>query len=211
MRRRMLLATAPVAALSVLAALSACSRDGDEAASAAAAPASVGSSSAPMPAASTDPGFLARAAMIDLFEVQTAQVALERTRNADVRRFAQRMAADHARTSQELQALATAGQIAYAAPARLDAARAEMVTALREAGPDAFDARYVQQQVEAHNNAYSLLRDYADNGDNPALKDWARRTAPTIENHLQMSQALGRGPATAPAGAAPPAGQTPQP
>jgi putative membrane protein len=211
MRRPLLLATAPVAALSVLAALSACERREKASAASGSAVPSAGSSQAPMPSASTAAGFLARAAMIDLFEVQSAQVALERTRNADVRRFAQQTAADHGRTSQELQALATAGQVAFAAPTRLDAPRAEMLTALRDAGPEAFDARYIEQQVEAHNNILPLLREYADNGDNPALQDWARRTAPTIENHLQMAQALGRGPAAAPAGAEQPAGQTSQP
>ena len=150
------------------------------------------SADAALPPATTAQGFLARAALTDMYEVQAGQAVLERTRNADVRRFAEMMVQDHTRTTNEAQAAARAQNISLTAPSQLDGRRPEMVRQLRSASPAELDARYVEQQVEAHENTLNLMRDFAQNGDNAALKDWARRTAPVIENHLQMARAMDR-------------------
>jgi len=188
--------------------LGACDRGGDEGGSTSdASEASAGPGAAPaseLPPAGAAAGFLARVAIVDLFETQASQLALERTQNADLRRYAQRMIDDHARTSQEVQALASAQRVNAAQAARLDEPRVERLNALRDARPQAFDALYVDSQVEAHENTLQIMREYADTGDNPTLKDWARRTAPVIENHLQMARALDRGSADGAQGAAPP-------
>jgi putative membrane protein len=216
MRRPLMLATAPAAALSMLAALSllaACDRGSDAPRSAEAATSPPGVEPAPglapaadvgaeLPPAGSAAGFLERVAIIDQFETQAGQLALQATHNADVRRFAQLMVDDHARIGREGLAVATAQQLNAPAAGRLDAPRQELLDALRDSRAEDFDKRYIEQQIEAHQNALQLLREFADTGDNPALKDWARRTAPAIENHLQMAGALERGPAAGAAGGA---------
>ena len=87
---------------------------------------------------------------------------------------------------------ARAQNIDLPSPTQLDGRRQEMVRQLRSAAPAELDARYIEHQVEAHENTLNLMRDFAQNGDNAALKDWARRTAPVIENHLQMARAMDR-------------------
>jgi putative membrane protein len=180
-----------LAAAATTLALAACGEDEgpavEPAATAGGAPASA---DAALPPATTVQGFLARAALSDLYEVQAAQAVLARTQNADVRRFAQMMVQDHTRTTNEAQAAVRAQSIDLTPPPQLDARRQEMVRALRSATAADLDARYVEQQVEAHENTLNLMRDFAQNGDNAALKDWARRTAPVIENHLQMARAM---------------------
>jgi len=145
---------------------------------------------AALPAASTAQGFLARAALSDMYEIAASQLVLERTQNADVRRYAQMMVQDHTRTSNEAQAAARTESIAFTAPTALDARRQGLVQQLRgEDGAD-LDERYIEQQVAAHEEALALMREYASGGDNAALKAWATRTAPMIENHLQMARAM---------------------
>ena len=45
-------------------------------------------------------------------------------------------------------------------------------------------------QVSAHKDAVSLFERYAKGGDNTALKDWAGKTLPTLQHHLEMAQEL---------------------
>jgi putative membrane protein len=186
------------AAVAVAAVLPACGR-GEDARSAAAAlsetaaEATAAAATADLdewPAANTAPGLLARLAVSDRFEIVSGEMVQERTRNADVRRFAQLMVQDHTRTSNEAQATARAEAIDAAPPAGLDGRRQAMLEQLQAVNGADLDARYVDQQVDAHEEALKLLRDYAAGGDNAALKAWAARTAPMIENHLQMARAM---------------------
>lgn len=45
-------------------------------------------------------------------------------------------------------------------------------------------------QVSAHRDAVSLFERYAKGGNNNALKDWAGKTLPVLQHHLEMAQAL---------------------
>ena len=45
-------------------------------------------------------------------------------------------------------------------------------------------------QVDAHKDAVSLFQRYAKGGDNPDLKDWAGKTLPALQHHLEMAQNL---------------------
>jgi putative membrane protein len=45
-------------------------------------------------------------------------------------------------------------------------------------------------QVSAHEDAVSLFERYARGGDNEKLKDWAGKTLPTLQHHLQMAEQM---------------------
>jgi putative membrane protein len=45
-------------------------------------------------------------------------------------------------------------------------------------------------QVSAHRDAVSLFERYAKGGDNADLKDWAGKTLPALQHHLEMAQGL---------------------
>jgi putative membrane protein len=47
-------------------------------------------------------------------------------------------------------------------------------------------------QVSAHKDAVSLFERYSKSGDNPKLKDWAGKTLPTLQHHLDMAQDLNK-------------------
>jgi putative membrane protein len=47
-------------------------------------------------------------------------------------------------------------------------------------------------QVSAHKDAVSLFERYAKGGEDPKLKDWAGKTLPTLQHHLEMAQNLGK-------------------
>jgi len=47
-------------------------------------------------------------------------------------------------------------------------------------------------QVSAHKDAVSLFQRYAKSSDNPKLKDWAGKTLPTLQHHLDMAEAMNK-------------------
>ena len=143
-----------------------------------------------LPAEGTVAGFAARQTVIDLYEIAAGQLALERATRPEVRRFAEAMVSAHQRTRAELEAELARSRLNVRTPDEPDPRRGELIADLRSAPAAEFEGRYIDQQLEAHTNAVLLLQQYAETGKAPALKDWARRTAPVVENHWRMASAL---------------------
>ena len=74
--------------------------------------------------------------------------------------------------------------------ARLDDASQKKLIELQDAKAKDFPGYYDPMQVSAHKDAVSLFERYAKSGDNSKLRDWAGKTLPTLQHHLQMAQAL---------------------
>jgi putative membrane protein len=132
--------------------------------------------------------FIKEAAMSDMLEIEAAKVAQQKG-DADDNQFADMMITDHTKTSSELKRL-TPADLKAAIPASLDASYQKKVDKLRDTKPEDFASEYDSMQVSAHKDAVSLFERYAKGGDNAALKDWAGKTLPALQHHLEMAQKL---------------------
>jgi putative membrane protein len=132
--------------------------------------------------------FIKEAAMSDMLEIEAAKVAQQKG-DADDKKFADMMITDHTKTSSELKSL-TPADLKAAIPASLDASYQKKVDKLRDTKPEDFASEYDSMQVSAHKDAVSLFERYAKGGDNAALKDWAGKTLPALQHHLDMAQKL---------------------
>lgn len=94
------------------------------------------------------------------------------------------MITDHQKTSNELKAMI------QDIPTALDSSHQKMLDKLVGLNGADFTNQYQSDQVSAHKDAVSLFQRYAKGGDNAALKDWAGKTFPELEHHLQMAQDL---------------------
>jgi len=121
-------------------------------------------------------------------EIDASKIAEEKG-NADEKKFAQQMITDHTKTSSELKSMVPA-EMKSALPTALDDSSQKKVDKLRDTKPDDFAAQFDPMQVSAHKDAVSLFERYAKGGDNPKLKDWAGKTLPALQHHLEMAQAL---------------------
>ena len=135
-------------------------------------------------------GYVKAAAVSDMYEIESSRLALERTKSAEVKSFAQEMIDAHTKTSNELKSILATQKIEVALPAELDGRRTEMMENLKGASDADFDGRYLNQQTNAHQEAVILFRGYAESGDNPQLKQFAGTHLPHIEHHLEMVKAL---------------------
>ena len=134
--------------------------------------------------------FIKEAAMSDMTEIAAAKLGQERG-NAQEKTFAGQMIADHTKTSDELKSIAPA-DAKTAIPANLDSSSQSKIDKLKNAKPSDFSSDFDSMQVSAHKDAVSLFERYAKGGDDPKLKDWAGKTLPTLQHHLEMAQNLGK-------------------
>ena len=132
--------------------------------------------------------FIKEAAMSDMTEIDAAKVAQQKG-NAEEKKFAEMMLADHTKTSTELKSMVPAS-LKAALPTALDDASQKKLTKLRDAKPENFASEYDPMQASAHKDAVSLFERYANGGEDPKLKDWAGKTLPALKHHLEMAQTL---------------------
>lgn len=132
--------------------------------------------------------FIKEAAMSDMLEIDAAKIAQQKG-NADEKKFAEAMITDHTKTSSELKGLVS-GEMKSAIPTALDDASQKKLGKLRDTKPDGFASEYDPMQVSAHKDAVDLFERYSKGGDDPKLKDWAGKTLPALQHHLEMAQML---------------------
>jgi putative membrane protein len=168
-----------------------------------AAGAATGLATAAAGAVSTD-AFVRDAAMGDMYEIEAAKMALERSKSAEVKSLAQMILTDHTASSEKMKQLAASGQVTQPLPIELDERRKGLLDNLRGSGGTDFDGRYIKQQAAAHHEAYLLMTGYGAAGQDETLKAFANEVAPKIKMHMDMAQKLGgeavahTGEATAP-------------
>jgi putative membrane protein len=138
----------------------------------------------------TTADFVKEAAISDMTEIAASKLGQERG-NAQEKTFASQMITDHTKTSDELKSMVPADAKA-AIPAGLDSSSQSKVDKLKDTKPDDFSSDFDSMQVSAHKDAVSLFERYAKGGDDPKLKDWAGKTLPTLQHHLEMAQDLGK-------------------
>lgn len=132
--------------------------------------------------------FVDRALQNGMLEVAASRLALHRSRHPLVREFASHMVQDHTTQGAILKQLMTQRGDVAAVPSPADEALFER---LRMADGQSFDQLYVQLiGVAAHEEALTLYRQQAAQGSDPALRDFAASTIPTLEQHERMAQAL---------------------
>jgi putative membrane protein len=132
--------------------------------------------------------FIKEAAISDMLEIEAAKLAQQKG-NADEKKFAQQMITDHSKTSSELKSMVD-GELKAAIPTALDDSSQKKLDKLKNAKPEDFAGEYDPMQVSAHKDAVSLFERYAKGGDNSKLKDWAGKTLPALQHHLEMAQAM---------------------
>jgi putative membrane protein len=132
--------------------------------------------------------FIKEAAMSDMLEIDAAKIAQDKG-DAEEKKFAGEMITDHTKTSTELKGMVS-GDLKAAIPTDLDDSSQKKLGKLRDSKPADFASEYDPMQVSAHKDAVSLFERYAKGGDDPKLKDWAGKTLPTLQHHLEMAQAM---------------------
>ena len=106
--------------------------------------------------------FVEKATLSNMFEIESAKLALERSKVQPIKDYAQAILDAHTASSSELAPLASAALVT--APTQLDSGFQSQLKQLQDASVEDFDDRYLDQQTEVHENTASLLKDFSANG-----------------------------------------------
>ena len=135
--------------------------------------------------------YVPNAAMGDMYEIQAADIALERSQNAQVKELANMINTDHTAASNAMKAMLPQAAPDMTPPTELDERRQGLIDNLRSASAENFDRTWVDQQIAAHNEALTLHRGFSDQ-DSP-LAAHARSVVPKIEAHLRQAEQIKAG------------------
>jgi putative membrane protein len=134
--------------------------------------------------------YVMMAASSDMYEIQSGQLAQQRSQNGQVRQFGAMLVQHHTQTTQQLMAAAQASGTPM--PSGMMPLHAEMLRRLQAASAADFNRMFQMQQVMAHEMALALHRNYGQNGDAPALRQTAMAATPIIQQHLNQARTLPR-------------------
>jgi len=135
--------------------------------------------------------FVQKAAIGGMFEVESSQLALEKSKNQDVRNFAQMMIDDHGKVNKELKDLLPQTDARHVMlPTDVDDKHDDLLASLEDVSGPEFDNLYVKDQIAAHKEAVDLFRSYAQSGKDKTLRDFANENLPTLKMHKQQVMQL---------------------
>jgi putative membrane protein len=127
-------------------------------------------------------------------EVALGEMAQQKATNPDVKEFAAMMVRDHSRAGEELKGIAAKHNIELNTD--LDDHAKDLRERLAKTSGADFDRDYIKAMVEDHEEAVDDAKDKAEHSDNAELKQWAAKTLPTLQQHLerakQIHDALGK-------------------
>jgi putative membrane protein len=140
--------------------------------------------------APTGQEFADKAAKSDAFEIAAAKLAKTNAASADVKTFAATMIEAHTGSTAKIKAAAAKAAPAIKPDPTLTSDQQSKLDDLGKLKGADFDKAYIDGQVSAHEDALSLMKGYAGNGDTPSLKAAAGEIAPVVQKHLDMARAL---------------------
>ena len=138
----------------------------------------------------TDRRFAQQATEGSRAEVQLAAKVLIRRPGSTVSAYAQRMEADYNKAINQLTALALAQNISLTGGIGYN--NQNTINRLMKLAGNPFYLAYANEQVQAHNQAIALFQQEVHSGANPALRDFAHKSLPTLQEHLRMAHNLAK-------------------
>jgi putative membrane protein len=134
--------------------------------------------------------FLKNALQGSMAEVQTAQLALSKTSNDQVKQFAQTMIDDHTKLIEQTKPVAMQNGVNIpSGPSKKDQAEMAKLQAL---SGDAFDKAYMKDMVKDHKADNNDFKSEAESGQSQQVKDLAAKGDPIIESHLKMAESVAK-------------------
>lgn len=140
----------------------------------------------PNAVSSLDQQFVTLAYQGNNAEIQTSQLALERSQDQAIRQYAERMINEHTQANEALTLYANQRNLAL--PSQpidpLNQAIADQLSQLSDAE---FDSAYMGAQANAHLRTIALYQTQIDQGQEEGLISYASQLLPRIQDHYVMA------------------------
>jgi putative membrane protein len=135
-----------------------------------------------------DKDFVREAAQGSAAEVALGRMAQEKGSSDAVKEFGKRMVDDHSKAEEELRQVAQMAKLDVRSDMPKKAKKAQDKLS-KLSGAD-FDRAYAKMMVSDHKEDIKAFEREAHSGAVPAVKDFAAKTLPTLQEHLKLAEQL---------------------
>ncbi len=140
-----------------------------------------------------DANFIKEAAQGGHMEIKLGQLAADHSQNARVKQFGERLVKDHSAANDELTKLAQMKGVdltqgAYHAG---NSSTKEVDKFSNKSGND-FDKAYIKHMIADHKKDIAKFEKESNQSNDSDVKAFAQKTLPTLREHLQMAEEIGR-------------------
>ena len=135
-----------------------------------------------------DKTFVDEAASGGQMEVQLGQLAQQKASSPKVKQFGQRMVEDHTKADEDLKAIAARENLTL--PTQPEKSDQKTEQRLQQVTGAAFDRTYAEDMVQDHEKDVAAFRKEAQSGQDPAVKGFAQKYLPVLEQHLRLAKEL---------------------
>ncbi len=130
---------------------------------------------------------MVEAAQGGMAEVELGKIALEKASSNIVKEYARRMVVEHTQANNELQALAL--QKGVTLPMAIGEKNEKLKQDLLELSNTKFDEEYMEEAgIKSHEDQAKLFERQVERGQDPDVKNFAAKTLPVVQKHLQHAQ-----------------------
>jgi putative membrane protein len=138
---------------------------------------------------SSDKRFLKNAAESGNYEVEGSQLALKKSKDADILKFAKMMTEDHTQAAAKVKDLAAKRNVELSKePSLIQQAKLKY---LETKEGTKFDKSYAAGVgVAAHEQTIKLFEDAAEDATDPEIKKFAADTLPVLKKHLEEAKRI---------------------
>jgi predicted outer membrane protein len=134
--------------------------------------------------------FLIQVVEDSLAEMELCMLALDNTENAEIKAFAQTMLDEHGKLGQQMEQQAKAMKVPF--PKKMRSEHAAMIRELSGLMGEEFDRRFVEQNLQYHENDLKVFRHYASEEGEGPIKELADAGVKLFTKHLKMVKDLAR-------------------
>lgn len=133
--------------------------------------------------------FFGKCAMgLNSFEIEAGELAIQRTKNEQVKTFAQMMVDNHKKAQSELDTIVRQGN--WNTPSQLNSSHSELLNYLRQLDDQQFDSEYMSAMAAGHAAAVSMFKDKAKTLQTSELRSWTERQVSGLEKHLESARSI---------------------
>jgi putative membrane protein len=139
-------------------------------------------------AADSDATFMKKAAQANMGEVELGKLAVEKASSENVKKFGQRMIDDHTKAFDQLSQVASTEHVNL--PDGLSMEDKVTEARLKKLNGQEFDRAYMKDMVKDHKTDVAEFEHASESLQDPAAKNFAQQTLPTLQDHLKEAEQI---------------------
>lgn len=136
------------------------------------------------------PEFVTKAVLSNMLDDRAARLAEQRGDSTE-QNFARQVLLDHTKATNALKTMLSTGKVIADIPTVFDCEHQQKLTELQTLWGQSFDDAYSRGLLQSDQNEMGLFEQYAQNGDNATLRQWATKMLPELKSHLVYAEMLG--------------------